>query len=56
VPQLNNSNNEVHGVKISRGTAGQPRFSATWKTVNPFDKSAFIEFANTGIFNKWFDK
>jgi hypothetical protein len=26
------------------------------ETVNPFDKSVFISFANSGIFCKWFDK
>ena len=31
-------------------------FSATWETVNPFDKSVFTSFANSGIFGKWFDK
>ena len=25
-------------------------------TVNPFDKSVFTSFANSGIFGKWFDK
>ena len=31
-------------------------FSATWETVNPFDKSVFTSFANSGIFGKWFDR
>jgi hypothetical protein len=31
-------------------------FSATWETVNPFDKSVFTSFANSGIFGKCFDK
>jgi hypothetical protein len=34
----------------------QPCFSATWETVNPFDKSVFTSFANSGIFGKWFNK
>ena len=34
----------------------QPCFSATWETVNPFDKSVFISFANDGILGKWSDK
>ncbi|MCF8070671.1 MAG: hypothetical protein K9L30_18980 [Desulfobacterales bacterium] len=31
----------------------QPCFSATWATVNPRAKSAFIRFGNVAIFNKW---
>ena len=27
--------------------------SATWETVKPLDKSAFIEFGSVAIFNKW---
>jgi len=35
--------------------SGQPCFSATWGTVNPFDKSVFRIIANAGIFSKCFD-
>ena len=28
-------------------------FSATWGTVKPLDKSAFIRFGSVAIFNKW---